>query len=169
MTNLIRKAKEYDSEIITRIHLNSWKTTYNNFFSKELFIKRELEFEERNKKIKEKIINDDNCHYIIYEENKNILGFLCYGVARGNKYDGMGEIYCIYLEERNQRRGIGTKLIEEAFKLLRQEGYKKIIIRCLDGNPSFKFYEILGGKKTDSEIHNIGGKNVIENIYKFDI
>lgn len=169
MGNLIRKAKELDSEVITKIHLNSWKTTYNNFFSEDFFNKRELEFEERNTKIKEAIINDDDCHYIVYEENENILGFLCYGIARGNKYNSMGEIYSIYLEEKNQRRGIGTKLIEEAFKLLRQEGYKKIIIRCLDGNPSFKFYEILGGKKIDSEIHNIGGKNVIENIYEFDI
>lgn len=169
MSNLIRKAKELDSEIITRIHLNSWKTTYNNFFSEDFFNKRELEFEERNTKIKEAIINDDDCHYVVYEENENILGFLCYGIARGNKYNNMGEIYSIYLEEKNQRRGIGTKLIKEAFKHLRQEGYKKIIIRCLDGNPSFKFYEISGGKKIDTEIHNIGGKNVIENIYEFDI
>lgn len=50
MNNLIKKANEYDSEIITKIHLNSWRTTYNNFFSKKLFIKRELEFKERNKK-----------------------------------------------------------------------------------------------------------------------
>lgn len=169
MGNLIRKAKELDSEVITKIHLNSWKTTYNNFFSEDFFNKRELEFEERNTKIKEAIINDDDCHYIVYEENENILGFLCYGIARGNKYNSMGEIYSIYLEEKNQRRGIGTKLIEEAFKLLRQEGYKKIIIRFLDGNPSFKFYEILGGKKIDSEIYNIGGKNVIEDIYEINI
>ena len=169
MGNLIRKAKELDSEVITKIHLNSWKTTYNNFFSEDFFNKRELEFEERNTKIKEAIINDDDCHYIVYEENENILGFLCYGIARGNKYNSMGEIYSIYLEEKNQRRGIGTKLIEEAFKLLRQEGYKKIIIRFLDGNPSFKFYEILGGKKIDSEIYNIGWKNVIEDIYEINI
>lgn len=125
MNNLIKKANEYDSEIITKIHLNSWRTTYNNFFSKKLFMKRELEFKERNKKIKEKIINDDDCHYIIYEENENILGFLCYGTARGNKYNGMGEIYSIYLEEKNQRRDMGTNLIKEAFKFLRQERYKK--------------------------------------------
>ena len=169
MSYLIRKANKLDSEVITKIHLNSWKTTYNNFFSEDFFNKRELEFEERNTKIKETIVSDDECHYIVHEENENILGFLCYGVARGDKYDGMGEIYSIYLEEKNQRRGIGTKLIKEVFKFLRQERYKKIIIRCLDGNPSFKFYEILGGKKIDSEIHNIGGKIVIENVYEFDI
>lgn len=169
MSNLIRKANEYDSEIITKIHLNSWKTTYKSFFSEDFFNKRELEFKERNTKIKETIINDNDCHYIVYEENKNVLGFLCYGTARGNKYNGMGEIYSIYLEERNQRRGIGTKLIKETFKFLKQEKYKKIIIRCLDGNLSFKFYEILGGKKIDSEIHDVGGKTVIENVYEFNI
>lgn len=71
MSNLIRKANEYDSEIITKIHLNSWKTTYKSFFSEDFFNKRELEFKERNKKIKEKIINDDYCHYILYEKNEN--------------------------------------------------------------------------------------------------
>ena len=54
MTNLIRKANERDLEIITRIHLNSWRTAYNNFFLKNYFIKRELEFKEKNKKTKEK-------------------------------------------------------------------------------------------------------------------
>lgn len=34
MINLIRKANERDSEIITRIRLNSWRTAYNNFFLK---------------------------------------------------------------------------------------------------------------------------------------
>lgn len=52
MTNLIRKANEHDSETITRIHLNSWRITYNNFFSEDFFNKRELEFKEKKYKNK---------------------------------------------------------------------------------------------------------------------
>ena len=38
---MIRKAKTNDSEKITRIHINSWKTTYSEFFPEEIFINQQ--------------------------------------------------------------------------------------------------------------------------------
>ena len=66
---MIRKAKSNDSEQITRIHINSWKTTYNEFFSEEIFINQEKNFKQRNNNIKEAIEKDNEYHYIVYEEN----------------------------------------------------------------------------------------------------
>jgi len=165
---MIRKAIESDSERITRIHLNSWKTTYESFFPEEIFINQEKSFDVRNKNIKEAIIKDDEYHYIVFEENKKILGFACYGKGRGNKYENMGEVYSIYLERENQRKGIGTKLINECFKLLKEDNYTEIIIRCLKGNPSENFYKFIGGKVINFEEGKVGETDIIENVYKFD-
>ncbi len=166
---MIRKAKTNDSEKITRIHINSWKTTYNEFFPEEIFINQEKNFEQRNNNIKEAIEKDNEYHYIVYEENNAILGFACYGKGRGNNYEDKGEIYSIYIEKENQRKGIGSKLIVKCFDLLKNMGYKNIIVRCLKGNPSENFYKALGGKIIDSEDGNVGGLKIIENIYEFDL
>ena len=166
---MIRKAKTNDSEKITRIHINSWKTTYSEFFPEKIFINQEKNFEQRNNNIKEAIEKDNEYHYIVYEEDNNILGFACYGKGRGNDYVDMGEVYSIYIEKENQRKGIGKELITECFDLLKNMGYKNIIVRCLKGNPSENFYTALGGKIIDSEDGNVGGLKIIENIYEFDL
>ena len=166
---MIRKASPTDSKIITRIHLNSWKTTYNKFFLEEVFENQEKTFEQRNNNIKEAIENDNEYHYIVYEENNIIKGFACYGKGRGENYKNTGEVYSIYLEQENQRKGIGSKLIKKCFNILKKEGYKNIIIRCLKGNPSEFFYKSLGGKVIDKEDAVVGGIDIIENIYMFDI
>lgn len=55
---MIRNANAADAERITRIHLNSWRTTYNNVFPVEIFDKQESEYNIRVQKIKESIINN---------------------------------------------------------------------------------------------------------------
>ena len=166
---MIRKANPNDSEIITRIHTNSWKTTYNEFFPEEVFENQEKNFEQRNDKIKEAIINANEYHYIVYEEDNSIIAFACYGNGRGINYENIGEVYSIYIEQENQRKGIGSKLIKECFNILKKEGYKKAIVRCLEGNPSENFYKSLGGKVVDKENGTVGGVAIVENIYMFDI
>ena len=94
---MIRKAKPSDSEVITRIHINTWKTTYSDFFPEEVFINQEKSFEHRNNNIKKAIEEDNEYHYIVYEEDNTILGFACYGKGRGSNYTDMGEIYSIYI------------------------------------------------------------------------
>lgn len=166
---MIRKANKNDSEQITKIHINSWKTTYNNFFSKELFINQEKKFDESNTRIKKAIELNNEYHYIVYEENNTIKGFACYGNARGFKFKDMGEVYSIYLEKKYQGYGIGTKLMVESFNLLKKEGFNKIIVRCLKGNTSEIFYQKLGGKLIDFETNKVDNKNIIENVYLFKI
>lgn len=166
---MIRKAKPNDSEEITRIHINTWKTTYNEFFPEEIFINQEKNFEQRNNNIKKAIEQDDEYHYLVYEEDNTILGFACYGKGRGDDYTDMGEVYSIYIEKENQRKGIGRKLITECFDLLKNNGYKEIIIRCLQGNSSGNFYKLLGGNIIADEDGNVGDVKIIENVYKFEI
>ena len=166
---MIRKAKPSDSEAITRIHINTWKTTYSDFFPEEVFINQEKSFEQRNNNIKKAIEEDNEYHYIVYEEDNTILGFACYGKGRGNNYTDMGEIYSIYIEKENQGKGIGRKLINECFDLLKKMGYKDIIIRCLKGNPAEGFYKNLGGKVIDAENGTVGETKITENVYQYKL
>lgn len=163
---MIRKANEKDAERITRIHLNSWRTTYNNVFPVEVFDKQESEYISRVENIKNAIINNTS-NYIVLEENNIVKAFICYGDARGDKYKDYKEIYSIYIEKNNQRKGYGSKLIKYCFDLFKKENFGGVIIRCLKGNTAEEFYHKMGGEVIDSESCTLHGTNITENIYEF--
>lgn len=165
---MIRNANAADAERITRIHLNSWRTTYNNVFPVEIFDKQESEYNIRVQKIKESIINNSS-NYIVLEEDNMIKAFICYGDARGDKYKGFKEIYSIYIEKDNQKKGYGSKLIEYCFNLFKKEGCNDVIIRCLKGNTAEEFYHKIGGIVVDSEYCTLHEIDIIENVYKFNL
>lgn len=163
---MIRKANEKDAERITRIHLNSWRTTYNNVFPVEVFDKQESEYISRVENIKNAIINNTS-NYIVLEENNIVKAFICYGDARGDKYKDYKEIYSIYIEKNNQGKGYGSKLIKYCFDLFKKENFGRVIIRCLKGNTAEEFYHKMGGEVIDSESCTLHGTNITENIYEF--
>lgn len=94
---MIRTANEEDAERIVRIHLNSWRSTYNNIFPKEVFDKQESEYNTRVENIK-KAIRNGTSNYVLLGEDKIVKAFICYGDARGDKYKECKEIYSIYIE-----------------------------------------------------------------------
>ena len=138
---MIRTANEEDAERIVRIHLNSWRSTYNNIFPKEVFDKQESEYNTRVENIK-KAIRNGTSNYVLLEEEKIVKAFICYGDARGTKYKDYKEIYSIYIESNNQKKGYGTKLIKYCFNMFKKAGYKRVIIRCLKENTEKMFDDI---------------------------
>ena len=119
---MIRSASEGDAERIVRIHLNSWRSTYSNVFPKEVFDKQESEYNTRVENIKN-AIEKGSSNYALLEEDNMVKAFICHGDARGDKYKEYKEIYSIYIEDNNQKKGYGTKLIKYCFDIFKKEGY----------------------------------------------
>lgn len=46
--------------------------------------------------------------------------------------------------------------------------FNDMIIYCLKDNPTTKFYEYMGGKCVFEKERNIGGKDLIENVYYYE-
>ena len=130
---MIRTANEEDAERIVRIHLNSWRSTYSNIFPKEVFDKQKSEHNTRVENIK-KAIRNGTSNYVLLEEGMIVKAFICYGDVRGDKYKECKEIYSIYIESNNQKKGYGTKLIKYCFNIFKKDGYKRVITRCLKEN-----------------------------------
>ena len=119
---MIREANTSDAARIVRIHLNSWRSTYSNVFPKEVFDKQESEYNTRVENIKN-AIEKGSSNYALLEEDNMVKAFICYGDARGDKYKDYKEIYSIYIEDNNQKKGYGTKLIKYCFDIFKKEGY----------------------------------------------
>ena len=165
---MIREANTSDAARIVRIHLNSWRSTYSNVFPKEVFDKQESEYNTRVENIKN-AIEKGSSNYALLEEDNMVKAFICYGDARGDKYNDYKEIYSIYIEDNNQKKGYGTKLIKYCFDIFKKEGYKMVIIRCLKENTANEFYQKIGGKVVELESSNIHGIDINECVYEFNL
>ena len=59
-------------------------------------------------------------------------------------------------------------MFETAIKELKKMNCFDMIVYCIKENPTNEFYKHMGGKLIDSKPRNIGGKDLIENIYYFE-
>lgn len=158
---MIREANINDVDEITDLLLDTWETTYNNIFPKEVFEQRRNTRNNRIESIKSII---DTIY--VYEEKGKILGQLSIIDARG--YIDAGEVQSIYVLKEAQGKGIGKQLLNKAFDELRKK-YNKIIIRCLKDNSSLEFYKYMGGTVINTEEIVVLNKKYIEEviIYNF--
>ncbi|MGN1000617.1 MAG: GNAT family N-acetyltransferase, partial [Bacilli bacterium] len=123
--------------------------------------------EERIKKEKEIFKQDDN-HYVL-EENNKIVGILKIKESDRNDFKEYGEVKVLYLLSSDKGKGYGKALIDIAFSKLKEKGFDRVVIGCLDGNPSNDFYKHLGGKFIKQEDWNIFDECYKENIYLYEI
>ena len=147
----IRKAKSSDVRPVTKVHVESWKTTYKNIFPEDFL--ESISFDKRYK-LWERILNSsgEELVYVLEVENK-VIGFLSAGPAREKNFNYDAEIYALYLLKKYQNKGYGKKLLKESFKHIKKEGYESIYLWVLKANPSVEFYKKMGGKKVkDSKI-----------------
>ena len=54
------------------------------------------------------------------------------------------------------------------FNSIKKQGFNSMIIYCLKDNPTTEFYKHMGGELVLSKERNIGGKDLIENVYYYD-
>ena len=162
---LIRKAKLEDVKAIAKVHVDSWRTTYQGIVPDSFL--ESLSYEEREQILKSGI--EANQVYIAEDESGKIVGFASGGKERTGKYDAyIGELYAIYLLEGQQGKGLGQKLFQSVVDDLKEKQLNSMVIWALADNPACRFYEKLGGKKIDAAEIELDGKKLDEVAYGWD-
>lgn len=147
---------------ISKVHVDSWNTTYNNIVSDEYLKLRTYKGQEErwlkryfeNKNTKEFL-------YVAVNIDDEVVGFAC-GSSQNEDIEFKGTIAAIYILESYQRQGIGKQLVKKMVERLNKDEVEKMIIWALEKNLSCKFYEKIGGIRTRKEIVNIGGKELVK-------
>ncbi len=81
--------------------------------------------------------------FLIYrDDNNNVIGIMKIKPSNRSGYEECGEIQVLYLYPNEKGKGYGKALINIAFEVLKNKGYKKVVIGCLVGNPSMSFINI---------------------------
>lgn len=146
LSNLIlRDAISDDIPKLAYLHLVTWNATYPDepknpgLQTRELQWKKSFETE-----------HDWFC-YVIENEAGDLVGF-----AKGRKErDGTGNLNKLFLMEAYQSHGLGTRLIRQVALRFYNEGIKSMWVVADMGNPTFVFYEKMGGVRkgdTDPEV-----------------
>lgn len=169
-TPRIRLATHTDALGIATVHVDSWKTAYQNVvpqdFLDQLTVKSRAQNWARNMQ------NPLNQMFVYVAESPTgeIIGFASAGppqTPEPKDYDG--ELYAIYLLPQYFRQGIGTRLTQQVIDHLRDLQKNSLIIWVLAENPNSRaFYKKLGGKLVGEKAYEIGGKELQAVAYGWD-
>lgn len=161
---MVRYYEEKDIDKIAKIIVDDWKISYKGIIDSNYL--EALNYIDRAKNIKEKYKKQKS---IVYIDNEDVKGYCRFGENRDNKKE-YGEIYALYIKYGERNNGIGKSLSKKAMQILKNKGYKEVVIWCLKENKNArKFYEKIEGKLCNERKITIGDKQYDEVCYKYNL
>lgn len=149
----LRAATRNDALSISQVHVSSWRTTYRDIVSAQFL--NELNAEQRVPRWQQVI--DSGSHLIVAEKDSQVVGFISGGRIRESLEDHDAELYAIYLLQDAQGKGIGTALLIELARCLRDAGHRSMIVWVLTANDALGFYSKTGATLISQKEIEIGG------------
>lgn len=150
---IIRKAEPKDANAIAQINVETWKDTYKGLINDAVLNERKVD----EKRIAGWLtrIQDPSFIVLVYED-KNILGYLWAGPAR-DAYQIKNEIYALYVQPNNQKKGIGSMLLEKYKQQIKGEDFYLYALK--NNAKASSFYTKNGGTLWPEAARKIEDKN----------
>ena len=168
----IKEIEKQDLYDYMYVNTYSWNETYKGIISDEFLNKIKIELDQNVERLKNKfdqtkIDEPDYKRFILYVSNEPV-GVFAICKSREDKYPNSGELCTMYLLNKVKKQGFGRLMFECAKEELKKMNYNDMIIYCIKENPTNKFYKHMGGQLVYSKERNIGGKDLIENVYYYE-
>jgi L-amino acid N-acyltransferase YncA len=163
---IIREATHNDVPAIVRVHVDTWRTTYQGIVPDEYLAN--LSYERKANswyQILSHTPEDGYFTYVVEGEPGEIVGFAGGGRERTGDSLYKGELMAIYIQQSHQGKGIGCCLVRAVAEKLHLLGINSMLVWVLVDNPACKFYAALGGKPVHEKELEIGGKSLTEVAY----
>lgn len=156
-----RDATAEDAGLISHIHSTSWRKTYRGLIPED-YLKR-LPNDYWVPSVRS-WLGSGQLYGLIALQDGRPVGCAIYGRGRDAQYDGWGEIVSLYLLPDCMRRGVGSALLDECLRLLREDGYDRCYLWAIEGNAiADSFYRKHGFIRTGERIpYRIGGQDVAD-------
>jgi len=148
----IRTATLHDADSISRVHTDSWRTTYRGIVP-DVYLAN-LNAEERSSRWRERL--NSAGQVLVAEQDGEIVGFVSGGPIREPLGGYDAELYAIYLLRHAQNKRIGTALLKELAKRLDDDGLQSMAVWVLEANAAGRFYEASGAVHVASRQIEIG-------------
>lgn len=161
---LIREAKPADATAISKIHVDSWHSTYTGIVPQNHL--DALTYEQKEEMWLSVLQPEHTTSVLVAESDSGIIGFVSVGPERGET--NTGELFTLYVADSAQRCGAGSLLFSAGAQCLRTQGFTTMALWLLEGNTKGKaFYGKMGGKITGSKVVELSGVELLELRYEF--
>ena len=172
MNYYIKEVEKEDLYDYMYVSTYAWNETYKGIMSDEYLdnIKKNLNANVerlRNNFDQTKKEEPDYKRFILYINNK-AAGVFGICKSREENYPLSGELCNLYLLNMYKGLGYGKIMFNKAKEELINLGFKDMIIYCIKENPTNGFYKHMGGEFIYDKKRNIGGKDLIENVYYYN-
>lgn len=154
-----------DAPAIARVHVDSWRTTYREIISEKFLAG--LSYEDRTRRWEEWLGRPGAGHAFVVEDLAgHVVGFANGGPERSGDPRYKGELYAIYIEDMQQRKGLGRQLVlAVADAFLRTNMSSMLVWVLVQNHGARNFYEALGGQHVREQPIEIGGTTLTEVAY----
>ena len=168
MAYLIKEIEKKDIYDFMYVNTFCWTETYKGIIDDSFLEKIVNELDknvERQVNLFDqiKVERPNYKRYILYVDNEPV-GVIGLGECRED-YKDAGELYCIYLLKKVQKLGYGKIMYDYAKEVIKELGYKSMVVQCLKDNITNEFYKHMGCKLVDTKPRKVGEKEYLENVY----
>lgn len=159
-----RDATAEDAGLISHIFSTSWRKTYRGLISEDYL--RRLPDDYWLPSVRS-WLGSGQLYGLIALEDKRPVGCAIYGRGRDPAYTDWGEIVSLYILPDCMGRGLGSALLAETLRLLREDGHSRCYLWAIRGNAiADGFYRRHGFHPTEDCIpYRIGGDDVADMRY----
>lgn len=165
MNYKIRKKERKDCADVAHVVTVAWNETYRGIVPDEFLDNLYTNEDDRAKNAYNNFNEKENHQYVLEVDDK-VVGFVNVGSSDETDYENCGEIHAVYIINGYKGHGYGKKLIDAGIQELKTMNFDKMVIGCLNGNPSNEFYKHLGGKFIKTR--NFEKLQLPENVYYFE-
>jgi 3-deoxy-manno-octulosonate cytidylyltransferase (CMP-KDO synthetase) len=142
--NIYRKATAEDVAAVARVHVESWRKSFDGIVPQEFL--DNLNIEKREIAFRQRFDEPDYKMFVAETARNEIVGFADYGKARESNFGFEAELYAIYLLAEFQGKGIGENLFRLCQKEMIYEGINSMYLMALAVSPYKSFYEKMDGQ-----------------------
>jgi len=166
---VIRRATVSDVPAIGRVRAETWRATYRGIVPDDFLDAIDpVRWGERQRYL---MVNAPDARIdLVAETEEEVIGWAAGGPNRDNDASAAGELYAVYILPGQQRRGIGLRLTRSVARHLQSRGVGSMTVWVLAANrPARRFYEALGGKLDKERLEGVGGVQLTEVSYSWDV
>lgn len=162
-----RDAAAEDAGLISHIFSTSWRKTYCGLIPEDYLHRLPDDYWVPSLR---SWLESGQLYGLLALEDKRPVGCAIYGRGRDAAYGDWGEIVSLYVLPECMRCGVGSALLDETLRLLREEGYARCYLWAIEGNAiADGFYRKHGFRRTDERFpYRIGGADVTDLRYTLE-
>ena len=154
---VVRAASPLDAAALSRVHRDSWRTTYAGILPLEVIARHAGTKNESTWRSRLAGSRGLNTTWLAERPGEGLLGFASCGPARDPVEGLEAEIYALYVLQSAQRRGVGRALVRAAARHFVRNAHFGFYLWVLKANRARMFYEALGGQEIAERTERLGG------------